>query len=322
MVPNEPRLSIVVPVLGTVDELERSLISVLQCRDKSTEVLLAFNRPYDDPYALEDEVRFVHVPPKSSWADCANQAIGECRAPIVHLLACGTTVEEGWTDHVLPHFDDPQVATVTPLVVEAEAADVVRSAGVAYELGGRRRVLGRGESADQIEAQNIKPIGPTFVAGFYRRELFHDGQGFSSRVGDLLTDVDLALRCAQAGYRGVLEPSCRVSMEGMPTHGAGTWTSGRYAERLFRRHALQHGWLNSLARHALVVAGEMWPRLPLGTSVGRILGRASTWLSVEPAVVAMNPAVTSCDEPITLPFDRGIETAGNPDAPVPTRRSA
>lgn len=322
MVPNEPRLSIVVPVLGTVDDLERSLISVLQCRDNSTEVLLVFNRPYDDPYALEDEVRFVHALPKSSWADCVNQAIGECRAPIVHLLACGTTVEEGWTDRVLAHFDDPQVATVTPLVVEAEAADQVRSAGVTYESGGRRRVLARGESADHIEQHTIKQIGPTFMAGFYRRDLFQDGQGFSSRVGDLLADVDLAIRLARGGYRSVLEPSSRVTVDGNTVPVAGSWSSGRYAERLFRRHAVQNGWLSSLTRHAFVVAGELWPRLPLATSVGRILGRASTWLSVEPAVVEMSPAAAQANEPITLPFDRGIDDADRSDSPAPQRRSA
>lgn len=320
MVPNEPKLSIVIPVLGTVDDLERSLISVLQCRDNATEVLLVFNRPYDDPYALEDEVRFVHAPPKSGWADCVNLAVAECRGPVVHLLSSGTVVGEGWTEAALAHFEDPRVGSVTPVVVEAGDTDIVRSAGVAYEVGGRRRVVARGEQLADLDTETLQILGPTCVAGFYRRELFADGQGFSPRVGDLLADVDWALRLERAGYKSVLEPAVQVQHDGHTAHVAGSWSSGRHAERLFRRHAVQNGWLRSLTRHALVVSAELWPRLALTTSIARLLGRASTWLSVEPAVVDLESSAVS-EGPATLRFERGEHDNSSAET-VHHRRSA
>lgn len=319
MVPNEPKLSIVIPVLGTVDDLERSLISVLECRDELTEVLLVFNRPYDDPYALEDEVRFVHAPPKSGWADCVNLAVAECRAPVIHLLACGTIVEAGWADAALAQFNDPQVGSVTPLVVEADDTNIIRAVGVAYDAGGRRRVLARGEHVSDLDISSVQTVGPTFVAGFYRHDLFVDGQGFSPRVGDLLADVDFGLRLQRAGYKSVFEPDAWVMCEGNASPVVGSWSSGRHAERLFRRHAVQNGWLRSLTRHVLVVGAELWPRLALATSAARLLGRASTWLSVEPAVVELHRPET-CDGPATLRFERDEEDSVAEH--MPHRRSA
>jgi len=322
MVPNEPKLSIVIPVLGMVDDLERTLISVLACRDPDSEVLVVLNRPYDDPYDLQDEVRFVHVPPDSGWVGSVNLAIDECRAPLVHLLACGATVDEGWTAAALAHFDDPNLGSVIPLVVEAEATEIVRSAGVAYEAGGRRRVVARGEYIDRLANLPNRTIGPTFVAGFYRRELLLESHGFSHRVGDLLADVDLALRLERAGYTTALEPASCVQFTGNPANVAGAWSSGRHAERLFRRHATQNGWLQSLTRHAFVIAGELWPRLPLRMSVFRLLGRASTWLTTEPGAMEIATGPSSQDETVTLSLNRANQADHRPDSHSQQRRSA
>jgi len=54
-----PRLSIVIPCLGGAAEFDATLVSVLQHRPADCEVLVIHNEPYDDPYALGHEVRFV-----------------------------------------------------------------------------------------------------------------------------------------------------------------------------------------------------------------------------------------------------------------------
>ncbi len=322
MVPNEPKLSIIIPVLDKVDDLERSLVSVLECQDVESEILLVFNRPYDDPYALEDEVRFVHVPPESGWVDCVNRAIGACRAPVVCLLACGATVDEGWTGDALAHFDDPQMGSVIPLVVESEATDIVRSIGVAYEAGGRRLVVSRGERVGDLDIELHEMIGPTLVAGFYRRELLLENHCLSSRVGDLLADVDIALRLEGAGYKTTLEPTARVQFSGNPAQRGGAFSSGRNAERLFRRHAAQNSRMQSVVRHAMVIASEMWPRLPLQTSLARLLGRASAWLTAEPPAEEITAAGSSTTETITLPFEPSGGEDDRPGSHSPHRRSA
>ena len=54
-----PRLAIVITAVGSVESVERTLVSVLENRPTDCEVFVALNQPYSDPYDLKDEVRFV-----------------------------------------------------------------------------------------------------------------------------------------------------------------------------------------------------------------------------------------------------------------------
>ena len=56
-----PRLSIVIPVLGDPQQLDDTLLSVLENRPANCEILVVHNQPYHDPYNLSDEVRFVEA---------------------------------------------------------------------------------------------------------------------------------------------------------------------------------------------------------------------------------------------------------------------
>ena len=68
-----PRLSIVIPVLGNVEGLEDTLVSVLENRPVDCQIVVVLNRPYDDPYDLKDEVCFVEAPPGAGFPRLARQ---------------------------------------------------------------------------------------------------------------------------------------------------------------------------------------------------------------------------------------------------------
>src|SRR3954462_12152614 len=138
---NVPRLSIVIPALGRIEAVEQSLASVLRNRPRDCEVVAAMNGPYADPYRLSGEVRFVPVPMGAGWAETVNSVLLAVRSPLVHLLGCGCEVPEGWTDGVLPLFDEPDVGAVAPVVRCEGPLGPVASAGLAFTLGGRRKLL-------------------------------------------------------------------------------------------------------------------------------------------------------------------------------------
>ena len=79
-----PRLSIVIPSVGDCNLLEDSLVSVLENRPADCEVLVVHNRPYDDPYNLAGEVRFVQANPRAGLAECLDMgtAAGRHRSSI------------------------------------------------------------------------------------------------------------------------------------------------------------------------------------------------------------------------------------------------
>ena len=269
-----PQLSLVIPALSTLDALETTLVSVLQNRPQDCEVVVVLNRAYDDPYSLSGEVRFLVVREAQSLAQSLSAAVQACRGMVVHVLAAGVEVDEGWTDAAMEHFIDNRVAAVAPLVL-AERDDVtICAAGLGYSCGGRRSVLAEGSDAETLAAKAVDVLGPTHFAAFYRREsLLKLAQAFDPAVGDERIDVDTALQLKQAGYRAVLEPRSRAYRGGAEMPRASAFAAGRGAERLFWRNVSAFGRARSLLTHPFTLLSELFAARSFGEKCGGLLGR-------------------------------------------------
>ncbi len=264
------RLSIVVPMQGDAQRLERGLVSLLANRPPATEVLVVLNHDYDDPYHLSDEVRFVQAPRQASVTDGLNLALAECEGEVVHVLACGAEVTEGWTDPALRHFDDPGVSAVAPKVMDLQQPQSALAASVSYQVGGARQVRVRGADSGEGDLAPASVLGPTLRAGFYRKSVLDQLGGFAK----CFADVDLALRMRVLGFHAVFEPGSVVLADRGADCRRGFWY-GLRAERLFWRHALFTAWWKSLLAHPFVAAQEIARCLPdLRSAAGQLLGRA------------------------------------------------
>jgi hypothetical protein len=272
-----PRLSCVIPVVGSIEALETTLVSVLENRPDDCEVIVVLNRPYADPYALDNEVRFVEFP-GAGLAACATLGIQLSQAPIIHLLAAGLEVEEGWTEAAVRHFADPEVAAVAPVIRKTSTPTRVLAAGVRYERGGRRSVCNAAPTSTTAGAQ---AIGPTIDAGFYRKSALEAlGDGLPVNLGDQLADVDLALGLHYAGFESVVEPQCAVYAERLVGRDRGGFRAGLHAERLFLRNLPTSGWPPAFLLHPLAVAMELLLSVASGTTLTQIAGRLAAWFSL------------------------------------------
>jgi GT2 family glycosyltransferase len=271
-----PRLSIVIPVWGKLEQLEETLLSVLENQPDDSEIVVVLDQAYADPYNLKDEIRFVEAPRGAGLAAAINQGVLVSRAPIVHLLLCGARVGEGWCDAALARFDDPSVAAVAPVLVDQDRPATILAAGVSYGVGGRIRLLGRGRPAASATAYQRRIQSPHLVAGFYRQSALSSVSLFSAEVGEHLTVLDLALSLQQAGLRTVLEPRCQVLAAAGADCRVGPFRRSLELERFFWRFFPRGGWLTALVCHAMVVLGESLvgiPRLAMPAhSAGRLLG--------------------------------------------------
>ena len=162
-----PRLAIVIPAVGPIDVLESSLVSVLEHRPDDCEVIVVFNQPYEDPYGLDGEVRFVQAPVKSGIVDCVNRGIAHSHADLVHVLLAGCEVTEGWTDRALAHFDDPRVGAVAPCVQWKHADQQTVCRGIELCPGGVRRFY-EGLRPTTAGESVCAVWGPPIFAAFYR----------------------------------------------------------------------------------------------------------------------------------------------------------
>ena len=267
-----PRLSIVIPCLGGAAEFDGTLVSVLQNRPKDCEILVAHAAAYDDPYGLSGEVAFLQCQ-ETSLVALVNAALERATGEIVHIVGCGLEVADGWTAAAVSHFDDREVAAVTPAVLSGDGS--LANAGVRYTLGGSRHLV-----TDQrllrpgTERLRTKVLGPALAAAFYRREVLVALGGLDATATDQFADVDLALAIRALGHLHICEPNSQLLQnEPVPASTAG-FTRGRAAERLFWRYAALRGMTASLLLHPCALVAELAVHLPKLSALTSLIGRA------------------------------------------------
>jgi GT2 family glycosyltransferase len=279
-----PRLSIIIPVLGNPTLLDDTLVSVLESRPAKCEIIVVHTEPYDDPYDLAGEVRFLKARRRAGLAGCINLGLAASEAPVVHVLACGVEVSAGWADAALRHFRDPQVAAVAPVVLHRNDRQTVVSAGLGYRTEGTVWRLGQSRAAAEAGKDADHFRGPDTLAAFYRKSALEAVGGFPRWATATLAGIDVALALWHAGFRSASEPQCVVRADGDAVRERPGFRHGRDAERLFWRWASTHGRLRSLLAHSALLAGECTIGLWRPLLILRLTGRA--W-GVVRAVVSM-----------------------------------
>ncbi|MGA2797232.1 MAG: glycosyltransferase [Thermoguttaceae bacterium] len=268
------RLSILIPVLNKLKNLEDTLVSILENRPANCQFVVVLNEPYADPYQLRDEVCFVEASRDADLIESINFGLASCHAPIIHILSCGLEVSPGWTDPVLPLFTDPAIAAVAPLVLQRRDRNKVISAGVGYRASGAARRVGFGKSPEQASLEKEHFFGADILAAFFRRSAWDAVNGLNPALKGYLAGVDLALALHFAGFRCTSEPNCRIYAELDDAAGADRLGGGRAAERLFWTWASRMGWLQALSGHALLMVEECLESVVRPAALINLCGRA------------------------------------------------
>lgn len=268
-----PRLSIVIPA-SDVSALEETLVSVLENRPSDCEIVVALSVPYDDPWNIADEVRFVQAPTGTGLVGRVNVGVASSRGDIIHVLAAGWRATEGWAEAALARFADSSVAAVVPAGVHSSDRGRVVAAGIRRTAGGRSVLNVPSKMADKIDSFRVEAVAPASApaleAGFWRADVLAHG-GFTSACGDELAAADMAAALACAGSTVVIEPRCRVGW-GLATKRVPAFLSGMHAELLFWRSLPAHATLPALAAHAAEVVRHAVSSAPFGT-LPMLLGR-------------------------------------------------
>jgi hypothetical protein len=273
-----PRLSIVIPNAVFDGSVEQTLVSVLQNRPEYSEVIVVSAQPYDDPYELGREVRFLTDTSSATRVDLINHGCRAARGDVLHLLLPGALAVDGWTDRVLHHFSDESVAAVAPILLPNSASTRALGIGVSYSASGQRRVVGVGRNRNEWQLDQSSIVAPTLLAGFFRRDTLGALQGFNRELGESLADIEVGLAFHDLGFKTVVEPqSCIVVHQSIPI-APRTLDEARCAEQLFRRQSNQ----SSTLRHTMLVATEFLRGLPHIRMFSRLWGRMSARREADP----------------------------------------
>lgn len=302
------RLAIIIPHVGSAASLESTLASVLANRPEDSEVLVVLQQSYEDPYHIQDEVRFIPGHDRGGVADAVNLGVQNTDAPLVHVLSCGVEVQEGWSDAAVVRFGDPRVAAVSPMVLDAGDPERIVAAGLAYQLSGAIVALAQGCAADSLGTSPKRVLAPHPTAAFYRKSILETIGGFDPWVGDRLAVLDAGLMLRQLGWITVLEPKCRVVVPRQGLLPGGAFCQAMEAERLFWRWAPLVGRFRSILSHGVFVTGEAIRSLFNLSILPRWAGRIAGAMAAAVAPAHGRPVDRLRDA-------QGAESTPRPDGP-------
>jgi GT2 family glycosyltransferase len=279
-------LSIVIPSHSRVEYLRRCLTSVQAYAPPRTEILVVDDGSAEGIISrvAESFLNVTLLRHERSQGFCAavNRGILASSGEIVELLNDDAEVTADWVEPVLPWFENPKIAAVTPLVLqdrEDRSEWMIDTAGDEYDFGGFARKRGHGQKFTPHGpfAQPREVWGISAAAGFYRRSALLEVGGFPESFRAYFDDVDLSFRLRRAGYLCGYEPTSRVWHAVSASYGRSSPKTlrmqSRNEELVFWRNV--RGWqrLRWLPRHVAVLAGKAVRRWREGSLQPWLAGR-------------------------------------------------
>jgi hypothetical protein len=189
-----PRLSIIVPYQQNDSTIESTLLSLLENRPENVEILLAHDGSYSDPYGLgNDELVIIDCDTRTNQIGLINQAVAASCSPVIQVIIPGTTVENGWTESAVSHFEDDAVAAVSPVTV-CENAEYF---GIGANELPRRAII--------VDDHRHHECVPMINGGFFRRRTLLALNGFFEVGSREASEVEMGLAIQMLGYDAVLD---------------------------------------------------------------------------------------------------------------------
>ncbi|TWT33067.1 glycosyltransferase family A protein [Blastopirellula retiformator] len=279
------RLSIIIPALHDAALLEETMLSVLENRPASAEVVVVHSGFYTDPYELAGEVKFVEARSVVSEVQCWQVGLAATSGEIVHLLSSGVVATAGWAEGVRALFADPAVASVSPAL---RTGDQIASIGVAADSLGYRRFLPLAEGKSLV--------GPSRLAGFYRRSWLEPLLPAAAQLGDEAADLDLAFSLKAQGLISRPTAASQLIVKEQSLVQQHDYASAAAAERIRVRHPQQFetdGYWNQVIAQSLKSLSN--PKAAIGVLLGHLSGaRGQRPVQLEPADIKAD------DSPATI----------------------
>jgi len=278
-----PPLSVVVPSHRHAGLLAACLASVARHAPAGTDVIVADDASAGHAVTRVAEafgVKCVRLPRRGGFCAAVNAGLALARGEIVELLNDDTEVQAGWADAALPHFADPRVVAVAPLVLQ-HGTSTIDTAGDEYHRGGYATKRGHGVAwADAPEVLRVAgPVwGVSAAAGFYRRAALEAVGGFPADFGAYFEDVDVSHRLRAAGGEIRYEPASVVWHHVSASYGRRPSRRTLEAqscneERVWWRNTPRAARLRGLPLHLAVLAGKALRRQGEGALTPWLAGR-------------------------------------------------
>ncbi|HEY5097080.1 MAG TPA: glycosyltransferase family 2 protein, partial [Acidimicrobiales bacterium] len=242
LVPDDPRVSIVVLVLDDVDMVEDCLESLRRTIDSSWRaelVVVANGTPLTRLQGLQrhQDIVLIRSDTNLGFAGGNNLAAGVARGDLLVFLNDDTMVEPDWLDHlVLTAEADPRIGAVGSRILFEDGS--LQEAGGIIWGDGPTTGMGRGLPAGSAEFMYVRDVDYVSANGILvRRRAWEEVGGFSEDYFPAYyEDADLCMALGQSGYRVVYEPRAALRhLESRSVPGRYRWFLMLRNRRIFRK---------------------------------------------------------------------------------------
>ncbi len=213
-------ITAVVPVHNRADLLDRLLVSLSAQTVPAAEIIVVDNASTDGApdRARAAGCRVIEMSENAGFARAVNRGWREAKTDWVAILNSDVELDRYWTERLTSQAGGASFATGLIL----SATDKTRVDGT-YDLlsrGGCAWRAGHGEPVGPGDRRSPSIVIAPGTACIFRREVLARLQGFDERFESYLEDVDLGLRCLEAGFRGLYIPSAIAWHHGSATFGS------------------------------------------------------------------------------------------------------
>jgi hypothetical protein len=265
------KLSIIVPADGHQEDLDNTLLSVLENRPADCQVIVPHPCTYRDPYDLGDEVTFVSSE-SAELATLINTAVRASEGEIVHVLLGRSMAKAGWTDAVMSQFaHEAETAAIAPAIIRPTNERRLSAVGIRYGRGGTKRLVAAGKTLRAGASGEWQIDGPLLQAAFIRRSVLDRLGGMRGDFGGYHIDTDLAARLRWAKATCVFQPESQVKAAVRPAPRG--FQAARRAELLYWTHVRQMASAGAHSCHGVHVVGDLLRQFPRPSLLTSLLGR-------------------------------------------------
>ncbi len=194
------RFSIIVPSSKNQAAFEDTLASVLRYRPEDSQVIVVHDGEYQDPYNLSGEVKML----MADGNQLVNQLnIGLCYAAgeITVLVRAGIELDENWQDEIDIAFQERNVGSVSPTIVNRSKPNVAVCSGVGFDKSWSRRLIGKGCRLASRRTRSLNVFGPSSWLAAFRTSVLKSIAPLDESLDDAFMDLDLAFALRELGFR-------------------------------------------------------------------------------------------------------------------------
>ncbi len=251
--PENPVVSIVIPIYGKIEYTYRCLLSLWSHKSQySFEVIIVDDCSPDNSVEVLELIKGIHVvrnETNQGFIRSCNRGVSEARGSLLVMLNNDTVVHSGWLDELVATFNAiPKAGLVGSKLVYPDGC--LQEAGGIIWSDGSGWNYGRLQPPNAPEYNYLRDVDYCSGASLMIPKALYDELGgfdehYAPAYGE---DSDLAFRVRQAGYRVLYQPlSQLVHFEGI-TSGAST-ESGVKSYQVDNARKLFERWQQELKTH-------------------------------------------------------------------------